>query len=95
MLALLKPSFWYLLGNVLILITSFDYFIEVNFLQQKINHQRSETQNQLTTLQTQIEGVINSNIQLVQGLAAVISTKPDIDQEYFAGISKSIFKNSN
>jgi diguanylate cyclase (GGDEF)-like protein len=95
MLALLKPSFWYLLGTVLILITSFDYFIEDYFLQQEIIRQRSETQNQLTTLRTQIEGVINSNIQLVQGLAAVISTKPDIDQEYFARISKGIIKNSN
>lgn len=90
-----KPVFWYLIGIVLILISSFDYFIENYFLQQELQHQRVETQNQLTTLRTQIESVINSNIQLVQGLAAVISTKPLMDQPYFARIGEELIKNSN
>jgi diguanylate cyclase (GGDEF)-like protein len=90
-----KPALWGLTSLVLILVTSFDYFVEDYFLQKEINQQRSETHNQLTMLRTQIEGVLNSNILLVQGLASVIATKPDIDQEYFARICKDIIKNSN
>jgi diguanylate cyclase (GGDEF)-like protein len=90
----LKPSAYYLILLVLIVLSSSDFFIEDYFLQQAIHHQRGEIQSQLSLLRTRIESVINSNIQLVQGLASVISANPNIDQEYFARIGKEIIHNS-
>lgn len=91
----LNPVIWYITVAVVILVACVDIFIESYFLQKATNHQRADIQSELSLIRSRIEGVINSNIQLVQGLASVISTKPDIDQGYFARISEDIIKNSN
>ena len=93
--ALQKTVFWYTTGIILILVFVVDYFVEDYFLQQEIILQREKAQNELTTLRARIEGVINSNISLVQGFASVIASNPDIDQPYFARIGKDVLEKSS
>uniref|UniRef100_UPI003D0AA312 bifunctional diguanylate cyclase/phosphodiesterase n=1 Tax=Roseibium sp. TaxID=1936156 RepID=UPI003D0AA312 len=54
-----------------------------------VHHQsdRASVSKQLGLLRAKLEGNINSNIQLVRGLVAVIATNPDIDQERFGRIA--------
>jgi sensor domain CHASE-containing protein/CheY-like chemotaxis protein/nitrogen-specific signal transduction histidine kinase len=52
--------------------------------------QRNEVLGELGLLRSNLEGDINSNLQLVQGLIGVISTEPEIDQERFARLGQSL-----
>ncbi len=45
---------------------------------------------ELTVLRTQLEGEINSNIQLIRGLIATIMTEPDMQQERFSQIASGL-----
>jgi hypothetical protein len=51
---------------------------------------RNEVLGTLGLLRANLEGDINSNIQLVQGLIGVISTEPEIDQQRFARLGASL-----
>lgn len=44
----------------------------------------------LSTLRARIEGMVNANLLMVRGLAAVISANPDIDQNEFARIAQGL-----
>lgn len=57
-----------------------------------MHHQRAraEVSEQLGIIRAKLEGNINSNIQLVRGLVAVIATEPDIDQRHFAKIAGNL-----
>jgi diguanylate cyclase (GGDEF)-like protein/PAS domain S-box-containing protein len=57
-----------------------------------VHHQRlrADVNEQLGLVRARLEGNINSNIQLVRGLVAVIATQPDIDQRRFSRIADSL-----
>lgn len=48
---------------------------------------RAAVSEQLGLLRARLEGNINSNLQLVRGLVAVIASQPDIDQTQFSQIA--------
>ncbi len=47
----------------------------------------AKVSEQLGLVRAKLEGNINSNIQLIRGLVAVIATQPDMDQARFANIA--------
>ncbi|NMA96525.1 MAG: diguanylate cyclase, partial [Phyllobacteriaceae bacterium] len=61
------------------------------------NHQiiearlRAETLAQLSVIRAKLEGNVSSNIQLVKGLVATISTEPDMDQARYAALAQNLF----
>jgi diguanylate cyclase (GGDEF)-like protein/PAS domain S-box-containing protein len=61
---------------------------------QVVHHQRerAEVSNQLGQVRARLEGNINSKIQLVQGLNAVITTEPDMNQSRFSEIAESLMR---
>lgn len=52
--------------------------------------ERVSVLDSLSTLSARLEGVVNANLLLVHGLTAVISAKPDIDQEEFSHIARGL-----
>jgi len=60
---------------------------------QKIEDQRlrAEVRSMAGQLGSDIESRLNSDLQLVQGLVAVLSTEPGMDQRRFAQLAESIF----
>ncbi len=54
---------------------------------------RGAVSEHLGLVRAKLEGNVNSNIQLVRGLIAVIEAKPDLDQAYFGQIAKSLIGN--
>lgn len=89
-----KSSAWILLILTFCMAGVIEYLIESYFLQQAQYQQQIESKNRLSLVRARIEGVINSNILLVQGFSSVVSTNPDIDQQYFSQIGRDITKNS-
>lgn len=53
---------------------------------------RDIVNDQLSTIRAKLEGNINSNIHLVQGLTAVIAEEPKLTQERFASITRHLFQ---
>ncbi len=51
---------------------------------------RNEVLDKLGLLRSNLEGDINSDIQLVQGLIGVIATEPGIDQERFSQLGRNL-----
>jgi len=51
---------------------------------------RSDVGEHLGLVRARLEGNINSNLQLVRGLVALIATQPDIDQDQFGRITRSL-----
>ena len=51
---------------------------------------RAKVSEQLGLVRAKLEGNINSNIQLIRGLVAVIASQPDIDQAYFSRIAAEL-----
>lgn len=56
---------------------------------------RATVSEQLGLVRARLEGNINSNLQLIRGLVAVISTHPDIDQEQFGRIAGNLLGNQS
>jgi diguanylate cyclase (GGDEF)-like protein/PAS domain S-box-containing protein len=56
---------------------------------------RATVSEQLGLVRARIEGNINSNLQLIRGLVAVIATQPDIDQEQFGRIAGNLLGNQS
>ncbi|WP_193172313.1 response regulator [Nisaea nitritireducens] len=52
---------------------------------------RSHVSHELNLLRTRLEGEIGANLRLVGGLAAVISTDPDLSQNRFNNIAERLF----
>ena len=53
---------------------------------------RAETLAKVSVIRAKLEGNIVSNIQLVKGLVATLSTEPDMDQERFDALARNIFE---
>jgi sensor domain CHASE-containing protein len=51
---------------------------------------RAEVGNSVSLLAAELQGVIDRNIQLVQGLVAVVNFEPGIDQERFARLGAQV-----
>lgn len=51
---------------------------------------RRMVQERLDLIRTRLQGQINANIRLLQGLVAVISAEPDLDQKRFSALSQSL-----
>jgi diguanylate cyclase (GGDEF)-like protein len=52
---------------------------------------RSHVANALSPIRSKLENSINGDIQLVRGLIGTIETEPDIQQQRFAELARSIF----
>lgn len=86
---LLKPSI--LAGGIaLVVILATGVFAEH---QNRVLHHQSarvKVSEQLGLVRAKLEGNINSNIQLVRGLVAVIAAEPDMDQARFSRIAAGL-----
>lgn len=63
--------------------------------QQGVLHEqrlRAEVLNRVAVIRAKLEGNINGNLQLARGLAGVIASQPDIDQDGFARIAAALMK---
>lgn len=61
--------------------------------QQLARHEsRHEVGQHLGLIRTKIEANVNANAKLLQGLATVVSTEPQIDQQRFETLAKGIFQ---
>ncbi|WP_416305345.1 PAS domain S-box protein [Neptunicella sp. SCSIO 80796] len=62
-----------------------------NYIQQQHNHVIDE----ISVTRAKMEGIINANLQVIQGLIAVIQNQPDINQAEFSDLAKHIFKSEH
>ncbi|MCC6923110.1 MAG: PAS domain S-box protein [Nitrosomonas sp.] len=77
-----------LVGLVLLVLGIFVDYLNAG---EKEAAQRQLVHDQLSTLRAQLEGHINSNIHLVQGLVAVITEEPELTQERFGEVARHLF----
>ena len=77
-----------------LMLVAFGAIDHLNYLRYH-QQQRDFVRNQISVLRARIEGVINANMQAVQGLAAVITVNPDIDQARFAAYTRPLFELHN
>ncbi|MAS08396.1 MAG: bifunctional diguanylate cyclase/phosphodiesterase [Ahrensia sp.] len=54
---------------------------------------RADVSEQLGLVRAKLEGNINSNLQLVRGLVAVIAAEPDMDQAQFSRVASGLLGN--
>ena len=66
-------------------------FVDYLNWSEKEATQRQLVHDQLSTLRAQLEGHINSNIHLVQGLVAVIAEEPELTQKRFSDVARHLF----
>lgn len=78
------------LAFVIVLIAS----VYAGYLNRSLHEQsmRAEVQTKINLIRAKLEGNINSNIQLVRGLAATIETEPNMDQARFAALARNLFR---
>lgn len=77
-----------LVGLVLLVLGVFADYLNTS---EREAAQRKLVHDQLSTLRAQLEGHINSNIHLVQGLVAVIAEEPELTQDRFAEVARHLF----
>ncbi|MDP2430658.1 MAG: CHASE domain-containing protein [Pseudomonadota bacterium] len=77
-----------LLAALLVLAT--EQFIEHFARQRALEVEKNGVLSELSTLRARLEGVVNANLFLVHGLAAVIAARPDMDQAGFNAIARNL-----
>jgi diguanylate cyclase (GGDEF)-like protein len=77
------------MGIAVAVIAAAGIFWEVQNRSVHLQRARANVAEQLSVVRARLEGNINSNLQLVRGLVALIAIQPDIDQNQFARISSS------
>jgi len=88
-----QPWIFALVIALLILLT--EQVIE-HFAQRSIvEEEQAHVIVHLSTIRARLEGEVNSNLLLVQGLAAVIAAQPNMDQTEFARIAKNLTNKGN
>lgn len=87
--ALSKKSWVFVLLTVLPILVM-EQLIEHFARQSSLEQERIGILNRLAILRTRLEGVVNSHLLLVHGLTAVISARPEIDQDEFARIAHGL-----
>jgi len=55
------------------------------------NQLRAAALAKISVIRAKLEGNVSSNIQLVRGLVATISTEPDMDQARFEALAGTLF----
>ena len=61
-------------------------------IDQYVKDQRIEVTDQLSEIKSDIEKVVNLNLNLIEGLTAYISTNPNITQEEFAKLGEEVLR---
>lgn len=90
---LLRPWFPYCLAVLVAIATVFLLFQSVHFDREiATKEKRLQVTGQINQLRAALEGNVYNSANLVQGLAAVIATEPDMDQERFASLARQLFK---
>ena len=89
-----RPSSWPALIALAVVILAGVYADNQNNLvyQQSV---RSAVQAELSVIRAKLEGNITSNMQLVQGLVATISTEPGMQQARFSELAAQLFDKSS
>lgn len=57
--------------------------------------QRNEVLAKVGLIRAELEGKVNSNIQLIHGLVSTIATEPSMDQARFSALSRYLFAQDN
>ncbi|WP_342771496.1 bifunctional diguanylate cyclase/phosphodiesterase [Pelagibacterium sediminicola] len=70
-------------------------FAEMQNRSIHIQTQRNEVLAKVGLVRAQLEGMVNSNIQLVHGLVSTIATEPDMSQERFSALAGYLFAQKN
>lgn len=78
---------------VILLLTA--VVLDRTMYQQAQQDWQQQTYNQSVVYRSQLEGVVNANLQLVRSLVPAIVANPAIDQAQFDAIAPSLFKNGN
>ncbi|MDH4442188.1 MAG: EAL domain-containing protein [Rhizobium sp.] len=78
---------------VLLAVTASAFYADNQQRQIDREYSRSAVQEQLGIIRTKLEGNINANIRLLQGLVAVISTEPYVTQFRFAALAETLLAN--
>lgn len=55
----------------------------------------ADVSNAANLVASRLEGTISANVELVRGLASIVSTEPNIDQPRFADLAKTLFVGKN
>ncbi|GAA0374441.1 hypothetical protein GCM10009092_43340 [Bowmanella denitrificans] len=79
-----------LLYSILIVLISLGLYADHLNNQRYLENSRREVTDELGIIRARLEGAIVSNIQVVQGLVAVIQTEPDISQSRFEQIARHL-----
>lgn len=78
-----------------ILITTTAWYVDHQNNLSYYQQVRSEVQSELSDIRSHLESKLNSNIQIVYGLIAVISVEPNMTQERFAQLAKPLLQREN
>lgn len=84
-----------IIPSVLVLLAVAVLAIYADSQQRQIDREysRSAVQEQLGLIRTKLEGNINANIRLLQGVVAVISTDPYVSQYRFSTLAENLLEN--
>lgn len=85
---------WALLSYALIavLLVVFEQMLERHYRSRHAQELQLQTARELNILSAELSGIINSNLSLLQGLAAHISIHPDITQTEFDSYASALFR---
>ncbi len=83
--------------NLIALVLVIGFAILADWRNREAAHyeMRQAANEQIGLLRAKLEGNINGNIHLVQGLIATIRTEPDMSQERFATLATDLFTGTN
>lgn len=91
-------SFWNSkIGALVVLVVPaiillFGVYYERSLEQRAEHNARMHALHVISTIRAQVEGTINNNISLVEGLIAVVATQPEITQSEFEVLGKAVFQ---
>lgn len=90
-----KKHFWSLtnIPALIALVLTICFWLYSEYQSRSIYNQsvREVVISQANLLRSQLEGNINSNLQLAKGLVSVLSGQPDMKQEQFERLAKNLF----
>ncbi|GAB1262532.1 PAS domain S-box protein [Aurantivibrio plasticivorans] len=82
---------WAILSVAGLILVGLAAYLDFLYQARMEDQKRAEVFAELGILRSNIEGRINTNIQTVMGIVAVISTEPDISQERFSAVAANLF----
>ena len=85
------PRFSYLSLVALVLVIAFGLFADRLSREAAENELRTSVREQIGLIRAKLEGNINGNIHIVQGLISTLKTEPDMGQERFAELAGNLF----